>query len=219
MTIPTVSPPAELLAPEQCCLIVIDKQRWYYDPAVSPFARDRDPSHARADVQGIDELVSVARQGGVPVLWTRMSEGAVDAPENVAVRWRQRPGEPRLQPGDPGYEIWGVQPGRRELVVDKDYPDAFSVSLLPTWLDQHGVQTVVLVGGYTSRCVLATAFGAQSHGLHVLIPEGLADPHPGLPSEERIALEVVRSAVGWVVTPQVLAETWTGDAPVEHDRC
>jgi nicotinamidase-related amidase len=88
------------------------------------------------------------------------------------------------------------------------YPDAFAVAELDRRLAGLGRDTVVLIGGYAARCVLATAFGAQRHGYHVVVPRGLAEPHPRHVEEEAVSLAVIDSIVGYVVEPEVVAKSW-----------
>lgn len=68
--------------------------------------------------------------------------------------------------------------------------------------------TIVLIGGYAGRCVLATAFGAQSRGLHVVVPRGLAEPHPRHRQEEAVFLAVIDTVLGHVLDPEALERRW-----------
>lgn len=201
-------PILRLLEPSKCLLLVVDKQRWYLDPAVSPFLTEADASAFAAEVDEHDRFVADARSAAVPVAWTTMTEGGDDAPPNVLARWQRRPSEPRLQRSDPGFAFVGCGPAPGESVFDKVYPDAFSVEALQRHARELERSTVVIIGGYAGRCVLASAFGAQSRGFDVVVPRGLAEPHPRHRHEEEVFLAVVDSVVGYTIPPNVIREAW-----------
>lgn len=120
----------DLLAPERCVLLVVDKQRWYLDAAVSPFLTDEDAGAVAAEVARHDGFIALCRESGIPVVWTKMSEGDDHAPPNVLARWALRPDAPRLRRGDVGFAFAGAEPLPGEAVLEKVYPDAFSVKAL-----------------------------------------------------------------------------------------
>lgn len=197
-----------LLAPDRCLLLVVDKQRWYLDSSISPFLDEDDEGVARREVEAHDRFIEATRAAAVPVIWTRMTEGDHDAPGNVRARWLRRPNEPRLARHDPGFDFAGKGPAPGEPVIDKTYPDAFSTPALATEISDLDRSTVVLIGSYAGRCVLATAFGAQSRGLDVVVPRGLAEPHPRQQHEEQVFLAVIDSVVGYVIEPASILRRW-----------
>ena len=203
---------ARLLAKERCQLLVIDKQRWYLDPAVSPFLTDADDDTVRREVDAHDRFIESARSVGVPVAWTRMTEGDDHAPANVLARWERRPDDPRLHREDDGFDFVGIGPQHDELVIEKSYPDAFSEPLLHDHLRAAGRSTIVLVGSYAGRCVLATAFAAQTRGFDVVVPRGLAEPHPRQEHEEQVFLAIIDTVVGYALEPDEILREWTGTA-------
>jgi len=191
-------------------LLVIDKQRWYLDPRVSPFFTDTDAVRMTSEVQAHDRFIDSARAADVPVVWSVMTEGDHHAPPNVLARWDRRPSEPRLRRGDAGFDFAGIGPSESEPVFEKVYPNAFSAAELGSHIRRLGRSTVVLIGSYAGRCVLATAFGAQDAGLHVVVPVGLAEPHPDQDHEEKVFNAVIDSVVGYVVEPAELLARWDG---------
>lgn len=128
--------------------------------------------------------------------------------ENVAKKWHGWGSEPRLEKGSPGFEFVGERPKGSERVFEKQYPDSFSNSGLGDHLKRLGTKTVIVVGAYAGRCVLATAFGAQQRGLHVVVLAGHTFAHPNNPGELEVTGEVIRSLVGYAVTPQDLLAAW-----------
>lgn len=201
----------QLLAPQQCVLLVVDKQRWYLDPSVSPFLGPDDQPVARREIESHDRFIEAAREAGVPVIWTQMTEGDEHAPDNVRARWTRRPSEPRLRRHDAGFEFAGGGPRAGEPIIEKTYPDAFSAPALAATIADLDRSTVVLIGSYAGRCVLATAFGAQERGLDVVVPRGLAEPHPRQEHEEQVFLAVIDSVVGYVLEPAEILAQWAGE--------
>lgn len=185
------------LDPNQSVIIIVDKQRWYLDPEVCPFIYPSSPPPWLEKIlTTIDAEIEQARSLGIPVLWTRMTEGAPDSPPNVLARWVAEPTEPRLLQEDPGHAFMGQTPSAGELVVDKVYPDSFtSPRLRQYFVDNPGRTTVGLLGAYAARCVLATAFGAQSAGLNVHLIDGAVAPHPKHPEELTTTLTVAKAVI------------------------
>lgn len=197
-----------VLGRERCVLVVVDKQRWYLDPEVSPFLTPSDTELVRREVDAHDDFIRSARSAGVPVVWTLMTEGDDHAPANVLARWARRPDDPRLRREDPGFDVVGIGPENDEMVVEKSYPDAFSVPSLVDHVNYLGRSTVVLVGSYAGRCVLATAFGAQTRGFDVVVPRGLAEPHPRQEHEEQVFLAIIDTVVGYALEPTTILREW-----------
>ena len=86
--------------------------------------------------------------------------------------------------------------------------DAFASTTLSDHLRQKGVRTIVCVGAYAGRCVLATAFGANGHGFDVVLARGLAVPHVDFPEELRVAEATIASILGYVIEPSELLARW-----------
>lgn len=137
-----------------------------------------------------------------------MTEGDDHAPANVLARWERRPADPRLRREDPGFDFVGIGPEEDELIVEKSYPDAFSEARLLDHLSALCRSTVVLVGSYAGRCVLATAFGAQTRGFDVVVPRGLAEPHPRQEHEEQVFLAIIDTVVGYALEPNEILHQW-----------
>jgi nicotinamidase-related amidase len=89
-----------------------------------------------------------------------------DSLQNIAVGSDRHAFDPRCD----------VQP--QDLEFTKRMPSAFFETPLRSWLQGHGVDTVVVTGGSTSGCVRATAVDSLSHGFCTIVPvETTADKH------------------------------------------
>ncbi len=174
-------------------LLVIDKQNGYVKRT------DRDTSKLMDTVPKIDEFILSLRDLGIPVVWTKMLENETDSPANIAEKIKQDPhkgGGTFLN--TPSYEIFGkVQPSSDEKVIDKQYFDAFAKTDLAGYLKSRSVETIILVGGYTSRCILGTAYGANGHGLNVLVVSDLVGNPAEFADEGPYAIKVIDSILGY----------------------
>ena len=118
---------------------------------------------ARLDgpVEATAELLQVARQKGIPVIFTTSP-------------YRPESGDqPFKSAADPSveYRVWDaraceiderVAPGGSDYVIEKESASAFSGTHLAGYLVQQGVDTVLIAGCSTSACIRATATDAKS---------------------------------------------------------
>ncbi|WP_448627787.1 isochorismatase family protein [Geodermatophilus sp. URMC 64] len=151
-------------------VLVIDLVRAYTEPG-GPFELP-EPGPA---VAAADALVTAARAGGHPVLWTavRYATGLADGGLFV----RKVPALACFAEGAPGG--WGeltLKPEPEEPVVVKQYASAFFGTPLAATLHTLGVDTLVLAGVSTSGCVRASAMDALNSGFRPqVVREACAD--------------------------------------------
>lgn len=145
---------------------------------------DRFVTAYETDPRQIDyvNIISrMAREKGMPVIWTRvayMADGAdcgvwgmrddgPDALQNVKQGSERHAFDPRCEV-DPGVDA----------IFDKRMASAFHETHLASLLTWHRVDTVIVTGGSTSGCVRATAVDSVSHGYRTIVPiETTADKH------------------------------------------
>lgn len=152
-------------------LLLVDLYNKAFGDERQPIAqsRTRFPSScgeaAWDALPAIEALLSAARAGGVPVVYST-SEARPEARIGSATRRSRR-----------SDDTWSVAivdrltPRDGELVVYKNAPSAFFGTSLSTHLRRLGVHSVVLAGETTSGCVRATAVDASSHGFEVIVVE------------------------------------------------
>lgn len=157
-------------------VVNVDLQRAYTDMRAFRTAYESDPDQ----IAHINRLSAAARAAGMPVVWTRVGYRADGADAGV---WGTRTDTPdSLQNIAIGSERHQFDPrcevDARDLEFTKRMPSAFFETPLRSWLQWHGVDTVVVTGGSTSGCVRATAVDALSHGFRTIVPlETCADKH------------------------------------------
>ena len=157
-------------------VVNVDFQRAYTDIHAFRTAYETDPDQ----ITHVNRLSAAARAATMPVVWTRVGyrpDGAdagvwgtrthtPDSLQNIAIGSERHAFDPRCE----------VKAG--DLEFTKRMPSAFFETPLRSWLQWHGVDTVVVTGGSTSGCVRATAVDSLSHGFRTIVPlETCADKH------------------------------------------
>ena len=154
-------------------LLVVDLMRAYFDPD-SPLCLP-----GRGCLDAAARVLAAAREGGVPVVHTRVAYGPGGADGGIFLR--KVPALQQLVGGGPLGELMPeVAPRDDELVLVKQYASAFFGTTLASTLRAWGVDTVVVVGVSTSGCIRATAVDALQHGfVPLVVREAVGDRGPG----------------------------------------
>ncbi len=158
-------------------LVNVDVQHAYTRPDEFKTAYETDPRQ----VEYIDRLAKLMRARGLPVIWTHVaysetgddcgvwgtrSDGP-DALQNIKAGSRRSALDDRLT----------IDPAR-DTIINKRMASAFHETHLPSLLNFHRIDTVIVTGGSTSGCVRATAVDSLSHGFRTIVPEECtADRH------------------------------------------
>src|SRR5690606_34167103 len=85
-----------------------------------------------------------------------------------------------LVEGNPGAAFCeGVEPLPGETVITKNYASAFFGTSLASTLTTLGVDTAIIMGCTTSRCIRATALDAMQYCFRpIVVQECVGDRHP-----------------------------------------
>jgi len=203
-----------LFARPHTALIVVDKQQAYF----SRDALARRGWHLADDFEQrlkvLDDFILAARQAAVPVIWTQMTEDVELSPVPIKTKMRLDVAAGRTSiaatPGTADYDFAGeTQPTADEVIISKSHYDAFSEPALHDHLKHQGITSVVLVGGFTSRCVLGTAYGANSHDYHVLMLKDLCFEPIEFSPEAPAAYSITEAILGYVTTADELVAHWS----------
>lgn len=163
---------------EKIAIVNVDPQKAYTRPDLFPkTAYITDPKQ----MDYVNEISSLARGKGLPVVWTHVAYMADAADAGV---WGTRTDTPdslqNIKYGSERHEFDGrlTIDESVDAVYTKRMPSAFFETPLASFLTWHKVDTVVITGGSTSGCIRATAVDALSHGYRAIIPiECVADKH------------------------------------------
>lgn len=156
-------------------LIVIDLLQGYTLKGAPLFA----PGVVKA-VGEMPQLLKLARQKKMPVIHTRVFYNPSDFIDG-GVWIRKAPVLKSLVPGNKYAEFCkGVEPGKGELVITKNYASAFFGTSLAATLTAAGIDTLMITGCTTSGCIRASAVDAVQHGFRpIVIRECVGDRHDG----------------------------------------
>lgn len=162
---------------QRAALINIDLQRAYTDLATFKTAYQTDPRQLPL----IDELATLTRSRGMPVIWTYV---AYMANADDAGIWGTRTSTPdSLQNIKVGSERARLDPRlhidpERDAIFNKRMASVFHETPITSLLIWHRVDTVILTGGSTSGCVRASAVDALARNYRVIVVEEcVADKH------------------------------------------
>lgn len=174
----TLSPKlAEILKPEQTGIIVVDVMRAYFDSnEILPQLVQSGTTKLDATAKRIKEFLEITRKYPIATrVFTKMIERPDVMPENYRYKMEKVDDTPPLvEVGGSGWDYYEVQPQDKDHQITKTHYNAFSGTDLYNHLQSKGVKTLVIVGGYGSRCVASTAIvAADVYGYHVVVPRDL----------------------------------------------
>lgn len=180
-------------------LIVIDKQYGYFDkraPLLKVLGQTTD--NLQQVAANIDSFVLFARETGLPIVWVRSIEDAELSPSSIADRMKAE-GPPSItRPGEQTFNYFGTtRPKPGETEVTKYFYNVFPDKEIHDFLLKHeAIDTLILVGGFTSRCLLGAAFSAHSYGYKVVVAEDLMGCPDAFQGEVSAATNIMGSLLG-----------------------
>ncbi len=161
----------------KAAVVNIDLQKAYTNVGEFVTAYETDPKQ----MDYVNEISDLARSKNLPVVWTYvayMESGedcgvwgtrtdTPDSLQNIKVGSRRSELDDRLHVDH-----------ERDVVINKRMASAFHESNLPSVLNFHGIDTVIVTGGSTSGCVRATVVDSLSRSFRTIVPEEcVADKH------------------------------------------
>jgi maleamate amidohydrolase len=153
-------------------VLVVDFVRAYTTEGAALFAPDVVTAvHATID------LLTLARQKGVPVIYTQVLYHKNGLDGGIFVK--KVPGLLQFVPGEPLADIVPeLTPQADDVVIVKQYASAFFGTALAAMLTALSIDTIILTGCSTSGCVRATAVDGMQYGFRVIVPrECVGDRH------------------------------------------
>jgi len=131
-------------------LLIIDIQKDYF-PGGAMELEGAEAAGAKAG-----EVLEKFRKESIPVFHVR----------HLSIR----PGATFFLPGTTGVEIYdAVLPREGEIVVEKNFPNAFRGTALQNYLDKHKIKNLVVAGMMTHMCVDASVRAAADLGYKVTL--------------------------------------------------
>ena len=144
-------------------VLVVDFSRGFTDPECTL------GSDLTREVEATSRLLAVARERGIPVIFTTIG---FEANLKDASLWLEKlPALEDLIVGSKWVEIDPRLERREdETVILKKGPSAFFGTNLTSVLISQGVDTIILCGATTSGCVRASAIDLLQYGYPTLVP-------------------------------------------------
>ncbi len=181
-------------------LLVIDMQNGFCHPEGSLARMGSPVERCRAAIQPVAGLVAAAREGGVPVIFTRFVYASDHADGGILVR-ELRPhlkvGRALLA-GEWDSEIVDeLRPGPDDVVVDKNRFSAFLGTDLEGILQRLGVRTLVVCGVTTNMCVESTVRDASQRDYRVYVARDAVAEFD--PDRHEHALRAIAFGFGFVI--------------------
>ncbi|MAN25233.1 MAG: carbamoylsarcosine amidase [Gemmatimonadetes bacterium] len=142
-------------------LIVIDLALWWTRPGRPPMGSNVDTI-----VENTCEILSVAREACIPIIFTTYDYDPADKPNPHDKKCADNISRDDL----PLFEL-DARLGRQEneRIIRKKYASAFKDTNLLASLTTMGVDTLIVTGVSTSHCVYATCRDA-AHTFQVIVP-------------------------------------------------
>jgi maleamate amidohydrolase len=141
------------------------------------FAKD-SPLYA-----GVEETLAsalriraAARTAGIPVIYTNV---VYQTGDDGGIFFRKVPALKAFLEGSPlGAWPAGLEPGKGELVISKQYASAFFGTSLGATLTANGIDTLIITGVTTSGCIRASCIDAVSNGfIPIVVADACGDRH------------------------------------------
>lgn len=154
-------------------LLVVDFINAYITPG--------SPLYAPAVITAVAEtatLLPLARQKGVPIIYTRVIYSQSGRDGGIFVQ--KVPLLRRMIEGEPLADIVPtLLPAPDDVIINKQYASAFFGTSLAPMLTSLSIDTLILTGCSTSGCIRATAVDGMQHGFRVIVPrQCVGDRHP-----------------------------------------
>jgi len=197
------------LDPSRVALLVVDVQNDFCGP-VTVTGVARDNTAMKKVAAALDELISVARASGVPVIFVRtVQDRRADSPIWRARRADPYPYEDELcKPGTEGIEFFCTPPLDDEAVVTKRRYDSFIGTDLDHLLRATKREAIVATGCLTDICVETAVRHAVSLDYFVTVASDCCASFTTEAHEQ--ALARMERAYGRVVDSGVIANRWRG---------
>ena len=161
----------------KAAVVNIDLQKAYTNVGEFVTAYETDPRQ----MDYVNEISDLARSKNLPVVWTYVAY--MDSGEDCGI-WGTRTDTPdslqNIKVGSRRSEFDDRLhvDRKKDVIINKRMASAFHETNLPSVLNFHGIDTVIVTGGSTSGCVRATVVDSLSRSFRTIVPEEcVADKH------------------------------------------
>ncbi len=128
-------------------------------------------AEAWESIRHIKRMLDASREAGIPVFFTTMEGSRSCSNERTGIKGNFFDHPAMLSGGKGTQIVKELAPIQGEYVLDKKKPSAFFGTPLVSYLTDHHVDSVIVVGCTTSGCIRATALDAFQYNYRVVVPE------------------------------------------------
>ncbi|WEJ56746.1 isochorismatase family cysteine hydrolase [Devosia sp. FJ2-5-3] len=198
---------------QDTALLVVDMQRAFFDENDSLGRIGIDVSPLREAIPGTTRLVNLARENGVPVIFTRYvySVGGVDFGLEYGAMAKERLEAASLAHGSDEIELipeMGHQPN--EVVIDKSRPSSFYGTRLEPVLTGMRIRNLIVCGVTANICVESTVRDAGQRDYNTfVVSDAVAE---FLPERKHYALYGMAWSFAHVVNVDGISKAWAATA-------
>ncbi len=161
----------------KAAVINVDLQKAYTTVGEFVTSYETDPKQ----MDYVNQISDLARSKNLPVVWTYVAY--MDSGEDCGI-WGTRTDTPdslqNIKVGSHRSEFddrLNID-HKKDVIINKRMASAFHETNLPSVLNFHGIDTVIVTGGSTSGCVRATVVDSLSRSFRTIVPEEcVADKH------------------------------------------
>ncbi len=133
-------------------------------------------------IPAVQQLNAAGREKGIPVVYTTTAYQNVDGPNSDMGLWVHKIPVELLEAGTEAVAIDDrIAPRDGELVLVKKRASGFHGTNLSSYLNAHGVDTVIVTGVTMAGCVRHTTEDAIAEGFRpIVVREAVGDRVPGV---------------------------------------
>ena len=193
--------PEPYIDPTCTALLVIDMQKGFCDPNSRMEEAGIGTENQRAILPDVLKLVELAREQGMPVLWSQQ----IHYPEDVTRRRRRIPSHIDKQNWAPCLRgTWEVDfvdevvdaIAPEDLIVEKHRASVFFETTLDTKLRMLGIEQIIISGCNTDFCVETTIRDGYYRDMDVIVVRDcVAGPRPRFHEDTLAKVETYFGAV------------------------
>lgn len=209
---------AEIIHPQKIGIIVVDAMDAYFkSDAMLPQMVGSGTKRLQQTAQDIKLFLEASRQYPIAThVFTKMIERPDAMPDHYRFKMEMENTPPLVEVNGSGWSYYVVKPQSQDYEITKTHYNAFTDTNLHKHLQEKGVKSLVIVGGYGSRCVAATAIVASDVlGYNVFIPRDLIanldsaeKPDPNWVDEIPAFLQAFDTVWGYTPSSQAILNTW-----------
>ncbi len=199
----------EFVKPEKTAVIVIDPQNDYCS-SKGFFSKNLgvDVSPLQKAIPKIKEFVQNAKNKGLPIIYTKMTEHRDQLPENLRKKMELTHGSFFAKPGSWGHDFYEIQPSQEDVVLEKNQYDAFTNPELEKILREKDIENIIVAGFTTNVCVDTTVRSAFSKGFNVVLAEDLVATIKERENLHTTTLKILGVHFAYVVESEEIKNIW-----------